>query len=41
MSPFRGGRLQDNPRNLAYTSERLRLHMDLVYYESPPGLQAS
>ncbi|CAM9987094.1 unnamed protein product [Scytosiphon promiscuus] len=30
---------QEKPRNLAYTSERLRLHMDLVYYESPPGLQ--
>ena len=26
---------------MAYTNERLRLHMDLVYYESPPGLQAS
>lgn len=33
--------MQDNPRNLAYTDERLRLHMDLVYYESPPGLQVS
>eukprot|EP00903_Cladosiphon_okamuranus_P011635 g10944.t1 len=30
---------QENPRNVAYTSERLRLHMDLAYYESPPGLQ--
>lgn len=36
-----GGGLQANPRNVAYTNERLRLHMDLVYYESPPGLQAS
>lgn len=30
---------QDHARNLAYTRERLRLHQDLVYYESPPGLQ--
>ncbi|CAN0544228.1 unnamed protein product, partial [Ectocarpus sp. 12 AP-2014] len=30
---------QANPRNMAYTNERLRMHMDLVYYESPPGLQ--
>lgn len=37
----RGGYTQSNPRNMAYTNERLRLHMDLVYYESPPGLQAS
>lgn len=33
--------LQANPRNLAYTNERLRLHIDLAYYESPPGLQVS
>ncbi|RLO10614.1 hypothetical protein DYB28_010015, partial [Aphanomyces astaci] len=25
--------------NIAYTSERLKLHLDLAYYESPPGLQ--
>lgn len=25
--------------NIAYSSEALDLHMDLVYYESPPGLQ--
>ncbi|CAM9539313.1 unnamed protein product, partial [Phaeothamnion confervicola] len=30
---------QENSRNIAYTSERLRPHMDLIYYESPPGLQ--
>jgi alpha-ketoglutarate-dependent taurine dioxygenase len=28
-----------DPRNIAYTSEHLRLHQDLSYYESPPGLQ--
>ena len=22
-----------------YTSDRLRMHQDLAYYESPPGLQ--
>jgi alpha-ketoglutarate-dependent taurine dioxygenase len=30
---------QDNARNIAFTKERLRPHQDLVYYESPPGLQ--
>ena len=25
--------------NIAYTNERLKLHLDLAYYESPPGLQ--
>ena len=25
--------------NVAYTSDALELHMDLVYYQSPPGLQ--
>lgn len=25
--------------NVAYTSERLQMHQDLVYYESPPGIQ--
>ena len=28
-----------NPINVAYSSEALELHMDLAYYESPPGLQ--
>ncbi|XP_033734100.1 LOW QUALITY PROTEIN: gamma-butyrobetaine dioxygenase-like [Pecten maximus] len=28
-----------NPINVAYTSVKLDYHMDLVYYESPPGLQ--
>ncbi|CAM9961616.1 unnamed protein product, partial [Laminaria digitata] len=31
---------QTNPRNVAYTAEGLRLHMDLAYYESPPALVA-
>ncbi|KAK9238918.1 taurine catabolism dioxygenase TauD, TfdA family-domain-containing protein [Lipomyces kononenkoae] len=26
-------------KNIAYTSENLPLHMDLLYYESPPGVQ--
>ncbi|KAK9390183.1 taurine catabolism dioxygenase TauD, TfdA family-domain-containing protein [Lipomyces mesembrius] len=26
-------------KNIAYTSESLPLHMDLLYYESPPGVQ--
>ena len=29
----------DNPINLAYSTDELAIHMDLVYYESPPGLQ--
>jgi len=28
-----------NPVNIAYTSLELRPHMDLAYYESPPGIQ--
>ncbi|ODQ65725.1 Clavaminate synthase-like protein, partial [Nadsonia fulvescens var. elongata DSM 6958] len=28
-----------NAKNIAYTSSFLPLHMDLLYYESPPGLQ--
>ncbi|XP_060077623.1 gamma-butyrobetaine dioxygenase-like [Ylistrum balloti] len=28
-----------NPINVAYSSVKLDYHMDLVYYESPPGLQ--
>jgi gamma-butyrobetaine dioxygenase len=27
------------PVNIAYTSEALHMHMDLSYYESPPGIQ--
>ncbi|OQS07337.1 gamma-butyrobetaine dioxygenase-like, partial [Thraustotheca clavata] len=30
---------EHDPVNIAYTSERLKLHLDLAYYESPPGLQ--
>ena len=30
---------EENPINLAYTSQRLDLHQDLAYYESPPGMQ--
>ncbi|ETW07034.1 hypothetical protein, variant [Aphanomyces invadans] len=30
---------EHNPVNIAYTSARLKLHLDLAYYESPPGLQ--
>lgn len=29
----------ENPKNIAYTSGDLGLHMDLLYYESPPGIQ--
>ena len=29
----------DKPIDLASTSEALPLHMDLPYFESPPGLQ--
>lgn len=28
-----------NPINVAYSNAQLDFHMDLVYYESPPGLQ--
>ncbi|KAK7205001.1 taurine catabolism dioxygenase TauD, TfdA family-domain-containing protein [Myxozyma melibiosi] len=28
-----------NAKNIAYTSVNLPLHMDLLYYESPPGIQ--
>ncbi|KAK9455815.1 taurine catabolism dioxygenase TauD, TfdA family-domain-containing protein [Dipodascopsis uninucleata] len=28
-----------NAKNIAYTSKVLPLHMDLLYYESPPGVQ--
>ncbi|KDO26530.1 hypothetical protein SPRG_07932 [Saprolegnia parasitica CBS 223.65] len=30
---------EHDPVNIAYTAERLKLHLDLAYYESPPGLQ--
>ena len=30
-----------NPINIAYTPAELKLHLDLPYYESPPGLQVS
>lgn len=32
-------RSEEGAINLAYTSEELAPHMDLVYYESPPGMQ--
>lgn len=32
-------RSEDNPINIAYSNIELDFHMDLVYYESPPGLQ--
>jgi hypothetical protein len=32
-----GGR--QDPINVAYTTEGLTFHMDLAYYESPPGIQ--
>ena len=32
-------RSEPNPINIAYTDKALRPHMDLAYYESPPGLQ--
>eukprot|EP00747_Dinoflagellata_sp_TGD_P079137 gnl/TRDRNA2_/TRDRNA2_160390_c0_seq1.p1 gnl/TRDRNA2_/TRDRNA2_160390_c0~~gnl/TRDRNA2_/TRDRNA2_160390_c0_seq1.p1 ORF type:complete len:496 (+),score=84.64 gnl/TRDRNA2_/TRDRNA2_160390_c0_seq1:50-1537(+) len=32
-------RLEPNAINIAYTPSHLKLHMDLAYYESPPGLQ--
>jgi gamma-butyrobetaine dioxygenase len=28
-----------NPINVAYSTIHLDFHMDLVYYESPPGIQ--
>ena len=28
-----------NPINAAYTSVQLQCHMDLMYYEAPPGIQ--
>lgn len=30
---------ETNPINIAYTNKGLKLHMDLPYYESPPGVQ--
>ena len=32
-------RSEENPINIAYTNLGLPLHQDLVYFESPPGLQ--
>ena len=32
-------RSEPNPINIAYTGEKLRYHMDLAYYDSPPGIQ--
>eukprot|EP00941_MAST-03F_sp_MAST-3F-sp1_P003735 g3735.t1 len=32
-------RQESNAINIAYTSAHLKLHMDLPYYESPPGIQ--
>lgn len=29
----------ENPIDLAYSGESLPLHMDLTYYEAPPGVQ--
>ena len=31
--------VEEEPINIAYSGAKLLLHMDLVYYESPPGLQ--
>ena len=30
---------KEDPVNIAYSPVQLHFHMDLVYYESPPGLQ--
>ena len=30
--------VKDNPATIANTGEGLPLHMDLLYYKSPPGL---
>ncbi len=32
-------KVEINPINIAYSSAPLAFHMDLAYYESPPGLQ--
>ena len=32
-------RVMPNPINAAYTSAQLQFHMDLMYYEAPPGIQ--
>ena len=34
-------RSEPRPINLAYTGEAIGPHMDLCYYESPPGLSCS
>jgi gamma-butyrobetaine dioxygenase len=32
-------KVDENPINIAYSNAKLGFHMDLMYYESPPGLQ--
>ena len=32
-------KVEKNPINIAYSSVELGFHSDLIYYESPPGLQ--
>ena len=32
-------KVDHNPINIAYSNVPLEFHMDLMYYESPPGLQ--
>jgi alpha-ketoglutarate-dependent taurine dioxygenase len=32
-------KVEENPINIAYSNVPLEYHMDLMYYESPPGLQ--
>ncbi|XP_019855257.1 PREDICTED: trimethyllysine dioxygenase, mitochondrial-like [Amphimedon queenslandica] len=32
-------KIETDPINIAYTDEALDFHMDLVYYQSPPGIQ--
>jgi hypothetical protein len=32
-------KVDENPINIAYSNVSLGFHMDLMYYESPPGLQ--
>ena len=32
-------KVDKNPINIAYSNQELEFHMDLMYYESPPGLQ--
>ena len=30
---------EKSPKNIAYSTDKLNLHMDLTFYESVPGLQ--